>query len=272
MLRTPRFLFAMLRHTWGLHRSLRSEHGEAALRLRAEKQQKGAQAVLRALGVRLDVRGDVPARACLIAPNHTSWLDGFIVAAAFPTALAGRYDVLGWPFIGWVARTMGVVPVYRDRASATADLVDAVQQRLAAGVSVAAFPEGTTGDGSELRPFKTGMFEAVADSPYAVLPVYHQVVRAAGRPVTPEDARTFAWSGPGASLLKSYRRTVGAAHVEIIVCVGTPIEAAGETRKSLAASTREAVAALRTEVQNGGACERGRGVEAEARNDLDPRR
>lgn len=272
MLRTPRFLFAMLRHTWGLHRSLRSEHGAASFRTRAEKQQQGAQAVLRALGVRLDVRGDVPDRPCLIAPNHTSWLDGFIVAATFPTAMAGRYDVLGWPFIGWVARTMGVVPVYRDRASATAEFVDAVQQRLAAGVSVAAFPEGTTGDGSALRPFKTGMFEAVAGAPYAVLPVYHQVVRAAGRAVTPEEARAFAWFGPEASLLTSYRRTVGAAPVEVVVCVGAPIEAAGETRKTLAARTSEAVAALRAEVQRSGAQETSPHVPQEARNDLDPGR
>lgn len=204
--------------------------------------------MLQALGVRIEVQGALPDQAVLIAPNHTSWLDSFVLAAAFRTAMAGRADVLDWPFFGRVARTMGVVPVHRDRASATADFVDEVRRRLAAGVNVLAFPEGTTTHGLSLLPFKTGMFEAVAGTPYAVLPVYHQIVRAKGQRVTPATLAPLTWAGEEASIARSFRQVIQRAPLNVIVRVGHPLAAAQESRKTLAAHAHAAVEALRADV------------------------
>ncbi len=249
MLRLLPTAFAMVYHTARTGWRQRGLAGDALIRDKAVAQQQGARAVLRALGVRLRVEGVVPDRPMLIAPNHTSWLDGFLMAAVFRTALAGRHDVLVWPFFGRVARTMGVVPVYRERTSATGDFVADVQQRLAAGVSMLAFPEGTTTHGDALLPFKTGMFEAVAGTPHAVLPVYHQVVQAKGRPVTPDGLAPFTWAGEGASLKRSVGHLVASAPVEVVVRIGQPIPAQHETRKTLAAKAQQSVEKLRAEVQ-----------------------
>ncbi len=249
MLRLLPPLAATMRHTLATQWRLRGVEGAARWQMQARAQQRGARAVLNGLRVRLVVEGDVPDRPLLIVPNHTSWLDGFVVAAAFSTAIAGRGDVLGWPLFGRVARAMGVVPVYRGRATATADFVRDVQARLAAGVNVLAFAEGTTTRGDALLPFKSGVFEAVAGTPYAVLPVYHQAVRSRHGVVTPETLAPLTWAGEGASLRASVARVVAAAPLVVVVRVGAPIEARGETRKSLARQAQQAVEALRESVQ-----------------------
>lgn len=253
MLRAPAPVITMLTQTARAARRVRRLEGGERLRAQAEAQQEGARAVLRRLRVHVRVEGALPDQPVLIAPNHTSWLDGFLMASVFQTALAARHDVRDWPVVGWVARTMGVVPVYRDRTAATADFVSDVQTRLAEGVHVLAFPEGTTTHGERLLPFKTGMFEAVAGTDYAVLPVYHQVVRANGEAIrTPEALAPFAWAGEGASLVRSARHVLAHAPVEVVVRIGTPLQAAGETRKTLAAKAEAAVSALRAEVLHGG--------------------
>lgn len=213
-------------------------------RVRAAFQQQGARACLRTLGVRLRAVGAPPETPTLVTPNHLGLLDGFVLAAALPVALAGREDVQRWPLIGWVARTMGYLPVDRSRRASADAFAAAVQERLASGVSVLVFPEGTTTKGDRLLPFKTGAFEAVAGTAYPVLPVYHVPVETRGRPVTPEALEDITWATPAPSVPVALWRALAHAPLTVEVRLGAPLSAATGTRKTLAQDARDAVRAL----------------------------
>ncbi len=214
--------------------------GPERWRAAAEWQRKGAREALAASGIEVRQVGELPGRAALLVANHSSLLDGWVLAAVLPFAIVGKAEVMGWPGVGFVARTYGLVAVDRERRTATDGFVERVQARIAAGVSVLVFAEGTTSVGAALLPFKTGAFEAVAGTGVPVVPVFQSVEATASGAVT--DRRVFAWVNEplGRVLRRVYRQRPRVA----VVRVGAPIESEGETRKTLAAKTRAAVAAL----------------------------
>ena len=67
----------------------------------------------------------------------------------------------GWPLFGWLAQLQRSVFVDR-RARSTAQQRDSIAGRLAARDALILFPEGTSGDGNRVLPFKSALF-SVAD-------------------------------------------------------------------------------------------------------------
>lgn len=78
----------------------------------------------------------------VIVANHLSALDPLLMAAAVPerVLMVGAAEYLRIPFVGWVMRTYGCIPVRRGEAdlSAIKDSVRALQD----GRKVVIFPEG----------------------------------------------------------------------------------------------------------------------------------
>ena len=257
LVRLLTFAVVMAAHTARTAWAIRGvPEGPERWRRQARGQQRGAAACVRALGLRVRVEGEVPAHAALVAPNHFSLIDPYVFASVLPLAMTGREDVRRWPAVGWVARTMGLIGVDRARrVAATDDFVDALQDRLRAGVSVLVFPEGTVSHTGEVLPFKTGGFEAVAGTAHPVLPLYFQPVRARGRRVG-ADLSAFTWLPE--PIHHSLWRLAGMMLAEAVVRVGPLVPAEGATRKTLAVETRAHVLALQAAVQAEGAGEAGR--------------
>lgn len=130
-----------------------------------------ARAVLRALGVRLVVRGRIPARRALLVANHISWLDIVAVLAVAPARMIAKHDVRGWPLIGALAAAGGTIFIDRTRPRALPTTVAQVAAALRAGGVVAAFPEGTTWCGATAGRFRPAMFQAAVDAGAMVVPV-----------------------------------------------------------------------------------------------------
>ncbi|MEN3304451.1 MAG: hypothetical protein V7603_653, partial [Micromonosporaceae bacterium] len=134
-----------------------------------------ARAALRALGVRVTVRGTVRARRALLVANHVSWMDTLVMlaAAAAPAdlCLVAKAEVRHWPVVGRFAALVGTVFVDRTRPRVLPRTVGAVREALAAGDRVAVFPEGTTSCGRATGPFRPAMFQAAIDAGAAVVPV-----------------------------------------------------------------------------------------------------
>lgn len=218
----------------------------AAMQARADEQHRGAQAVLRALGVRLVVEGPRPTVPGLVVPNHFSLLDVFVVSSAVRCAMTGRGDASEWPVLGKVAEAMAFLGVDRTQVRDATAFARSVRQRLADGVHVCVFAEGTVSDGTALLPFKTGAFEAIAATDTFVYPCYQQLVVGRNGPI--RDLRPLAWHRE--PMPKSVWRALGFFPGTAVVRFGDPIPATGETRKTLAAKTRDAVDALRTSVRH----------------------
>jgi 1-acyl-sn-glycerol-3-phosphate acyltransferase len=126
-----------------------------------------AAKMLRCLGGELRVQGGFKPGAKLIVANHVSWLDSLLIGAHLPCCFVAKRELWGWPLVGPLLTASGAVPVERLSAEGLAGALEACTQRLKAGHSVCVFPEGTTTDGTTLRPFQRAFFECAvaADAP-----------------------------------------------------------------------------------------------------------
>ncbi len=95
----------------------------------------------------------------IIAANHVSYLDPFIMAYALH-AVGGRArflakaELFGNPVLGTLLRRLGQIPVSRGKGDVSS--LQRAEDVLWAGGSVVIFPEATIGPGLPLLPCKTG--------------------------------------------------------------------------------------------------------------------
>lgn len=153
------------------------------------------------LGLRLVVRGMLSERRpTLYVSNHTSYLDIVALGSVLDAAFVAKTEVRGWPGIGVIARLGRTVFVDRRRAKSH-EHRDALLERLTkARESVILFPEGTTGDGNLVRPFKSALLAAAAikdaaGHPLAVQPVTIAYTRLDGMPVGHSLRHLYSWFG-----------------------------------------------------------------------------
>ncbi|GIV57319.1 MAG: hypothetical protein KatS3mg042_0232 [Rhodothermaceae bacterium] len=244
--RLIRFSVSILSRTAWLWLTVRFVPGDRRSAYRAQLQQRACAVFCRILGVKVTRTGTLPeTNAVLAVSNHLGLLDPWVLASQLPVAFVAKAEMAHWPVFGWIARTVGIIFVERERRLATKAFVDQVQQRLREGVRVLVFPEGTTSPGLTVLPFKTGSFEAVAGMPDAsVLPLYLHVSALEGQPATPAMRAAVAWADPDESMLQNAWRLLGLRSVHMEVRVGPPIATAGQDRKTLARQAHAAVCAL----------------------------
>jgi len=135
-----------------------------------------ARSLLRLFAIDVVVDGALPpqvegGRGRLIVTNHRSAIDIGVVLATFGGTMVSRSDLATWPVVGAAARAVGTVFVDRTSAKSGAATIRAIQKHLQGGKTINIFPEGTTFDGDEVRPFHGGAFVAAARAEAEILPV-----------------------------------------------------------------------------------------------------
>ena len=118
------------------------------------------------------VRGDPIAPHTLLVANHTSWLDILITGGGLGTTFVSK-DNLGHGLIHWLADQNDTVYISRSSKSAARDQAMAIARALEGDKPVTLFPEGTTGPGTHLLPFRSTLLEAAnyAGDEVAIRPV-----------------------------------------------------------------------------------------------------
>ena len=123
--------------------------------------------LVRIIGLEVRVAGTPPAAgeiAAMVAANHVSWLDIFVVSSVRPTRFIAKSEIRDWPVAGWIAERAGTIFIRRERRRDTARINERVHAALQAGDCVGLFPEGTTTEGDTLLKFHSSLFEpAVAN-------------------------------------------------------------------------------------------------------------
>lgn len=132
--------------------------------------QRWSARLLRILGVRVRVRGQVVGGASMMVANHISWLDISLLFACAQTRFVSKSEVRKWPVAGWLAEGCGTFYIRRGRNDSR-PLLNKLVPYLLSGGSVAVFPEGTTTDGSGVRLFHPRLFAAAIESSVWVQPV-----------------------------------------------------------------------------------------------------
>ena len=152
--------------------------------------------ICRLLGIRLVRRGTISAhRPTLFVSNHTSYLDIEIMGAAIEGSFVSKAEVSRWPVFGWLAKLQQTVFVERADRAGAARQRDEIRNRLDEGDNLILFPEGTSGDGMHLLPFKSTLFAAAEDDRVAVQPVSVVYRLLDGIPLGRFYRPFFAWYG-----------------------------------------------------------------------------
>ena len=138
---------------------------------RASWLQRCCRQTLLHLGVQVVSQGTPPVGGLLIS-NHLSYMDILVLSSLTSCCFLSKAEVRRWPFVGLVAQGAGTVFLDRKSASALVQANDELCKRLAHGVPVALFPEGTTSDGGSVLPFHASLFEAALKSQAPVTPAY----------------------------------------------------------------------------------------------------
>ena len=124
-----------------------------------------------ALGVEWTVLGVLPSSGAVVS-NHLSYLDILLYSAVQPFVMVAKSEVRRWPLIGWLTSQAGTVYVERGGGPTTYPGVNrAMAQAYRSGLPVLFFPEGTTTDGSEVSPFRRGLFHSVLNEDVLLQPV-----------------------------------------------------------------------------------------------------
>jgi len=155
--------------------------------------------ILRIAGITLKVTGQPDkARPLLLVTNHISYLDIWILGSAAPVRFMPKSEVAKWPVIGWICRNCDAIFVDR-RPEKIREMTQTVQAALARGELVCLFPEGTTGNGVHLLPFKSSFF-SLAEEPIdgrelTIQPAAIRYTRIRRLPIDSTQWPLIAWYG-----------------------------------------------------------------------------
>ena len=112
---------------------------------------------------RLEVRGTPPPNGVLVAVKHMSMWDTMAIYALLDSpAIVFKRSLKRVPFYGWYLSRAGMIPIDRDgKASALRVMSAAARAEIAAGRSIAIFPEGTRkkpGAAPDYKPGVAGLY------------------------------------------------------------------------------------------------------------------
>jgi lyso-ornithine lipid O-acyltransferase len=173
----------------------------------------------RILGFRVRSVGNPTAeRPVLFVANHVSYTDITILGSVIAGSFIAKAEVADWPFFGWLAKLQRSVFVDR-RVRSAATQRDAITDRLSAGEALILFPEGTSGDGNRVLPFKSALFSAAQPNdipPVIVQPVSLAYTRLDGMPIGRLYRPFFAWYG-AVDLAPHLWSMVSLGMVEVVV-------------------------------------------------------
>ena len=129
-------------------------------------------AVLVYFRVRRLGREHIPDGGVILASNHRSFLDPFVVGCCVkrrPVFFVAKRELFKNPLVGWFLNSMGAYPVRRGQSDE--DSVATSLELLARGAAIVVFPEGTRIPSGSLGRPKRGVGRLALQSGAPVVPV-----------------------------------------------------------------------------------------------------
>ena len=177
----------------------------------------------RMLGVRFVRRGTISTyRPTLFVSNHTSYLDIEIMGATIEGSFVSKAEVSRWPIFGWLAKLQRTIFVERADRAGAARQRDEIRRRLDGGDNLILFPEGTSGDGIHLLPFKSTLFAAAEDERVTVQPVSVVYRLLDGIPLGRFYRPFFAWYGD-MTMARHLWKMLGLGQLTVVMTFHEPV-------------------------------------------------
>lgn len=185
-------------------------------------------------GVRITREGAIDkSRPLMLVANHSSYLDIFVLGSLVPISFTPKLEIRSWPIIGFFCVLADCVFIERrpaDMQRAQAEM----SERLKNGKVLALFPEGTTGDGFSVMPFKSGFLSLVEAHDLPLQPVVMAYTHIGSEPLNAANREKVAWIGE-ASFADHFWRLLQFPCVRVTVkCYDVERIDSHEDRKALA--------------------------------------
>lgn len=186
--------------------------------------------------------------ATLRVSNHLTVIDPVILASQLDVCFAGKAEIARWPIIGWICKCYAMLLVHRRRRGEVITFASQIRERLQQGGSVLVFPEGTTGDGITLLPFKTGAFESVKNWEQARMQaIFMDVTAVNGYAVEGIEGRTALTKMSDRhkdNFVGQIRHLAGFRRLDIELRIGPLLPTSGMDRRELSGVARNEILAL----------------------------
>lgn len=182
-------------------------------------------------GLRVRTEGS-PRSGALLLANHLSWLDILALAGTSRAIFVAHSGLSLHGGLKWLCDQNDTVFITREKRGSIATQVNQVRAALGER-PLTIFPEGTTGDGTRLLPFKSSLLSAV-EPLAAEVPIQPVALDYA-------DAPDIAWfeDEPG---LANVRRILSRSKVDLTIRFLDPLSG-GElaNRKTMTAAAQDAI-------------------------------
>jgi 1-acyl-sn-glycerol-3-phosphate acyltransferase len=206
---------------------------------RERRIQQWCRRILVILNIRVATSGHLPDAQTvrtLFVSNHISWIDIWALKQLHPMRFVAKSEILGWPIIGWLAEKSGTLFIARHKRHEVGRTMNSVEQALSQDDCLCFFPEGTTTDGTELKPFKSSLFQAAINANALIWPLAIHYPGASGGTNT-----EVAYCGD-ITMQQSLWAVLRQKEIVVELRFAAPLPAAGQERRNLSHHARQAIA------------------------------
>lgn len=198
-------------------------------------------AATRIAGVRPRLEGSPLEPHSFVIANHTSWLDILILGGFAGAAFVSKAEVQRTALVGWLADQNRTIYIERTERGDAHRQIEQIAEGLEHPQPLAVFPEGTTGDGRQLLPFRSTLLHAVAPPPPGAIV----------RPVAidyGDKADVVGWHSGEPGMANVMRVLGHRGTIEVTLRLLRPLPVMND-RKALAGEARAAIAAALSSVR-----------------------
>ncbi len=114
---------------------------------------------------------NAPLSNTMFVANHISWADIHALNGMIPLRFIAKSEIRNWPVFGYLVSKANTLFIDRNKKQDAKRTIEVAHQSLQSGDNLCFFPEGTTTDGTEIKPFKSSLIQAAILANATVWPV-----------------------------------------------------------------------------------------------------
>ncbi len=107
----------------------------------------------------------------LFVANHISWADIHALSSMLPLRFIAKSEIKNWPIFGYLVGHANTLFIDRNKRQDARRTIEVAASSLKAGDNLCLFPEGTTTDGTTIRPFKSSLLQAAYHADATIWPI-----------------------------------------------------------------------------------------------------
>jgi 1-acyl-sn-glycerol-3-phosphate acyltransferase len=164
--------------------------------------------------------------------NHISWFDIFALNSIFISRFIAKSDIQSWPVINRLCTGAGTFFIQREKIKDTKRVNESITKSLMEGDSVTFFPEGTTSDGTHLKPLKTSLVQSIITSNGTIQGIYINYLDSNGKPT---DITAYI---DEITITQSLSKILSSSGIEAHIYFLKPIDVSQHDRSSISAAIK----------------------------------